>query len=219
MNRQDHPDLQDRVARLTPGQRECLQLVNDHATSKEIARQLGISRHTVDMRLRGAIQTLGVSSRREAAIVFRAATQAEPDINPYQPSSYQASHVDGDASPSPEAVQELTPGRHGEEPLTWYGEDRLEDAQEAEPAPFFTRPSAARPPQQEPAMLADAAVWQSVPFAPERAGPVAGARLWGGTNDLNTMQRVGAILVIAIGAMLAFGMLLSGIQALAQLRS
>ena len=54
-------DLGARVARLTTGQRECLDLVDDHATSKEIARQLGISRHTVDARLRAAIQTLGVS--------------------------------------------------------------------------------------------------------------------------------------------------------------
>jgi DNA-binding CsgD family transcriptional regulator len=52
---------------LTPGQVDCLLLVGQHFTSKEIALSLRISRHTVDQRVRLAMQTLGVKRRGEAA--------------------------------------------------------------------------------------------------------------------------------------------------------
>jgi DNA-binding CsgD family transcriptional regulator len=55
------------VQRLTPGQLECLQLVNQHLSSKEIAVELGISSHTVDQRIRQALQILGVERRAQAA--------------------------------------------------------------------------------------------------------------------------------------------------------
>nr|WP_314442483.1 helix-turn-helix transcriptional regulator [uncultured Sphingomonas sp.] len=57
----------DRCARLSRGQLEVLRLVNRHLSSKEIAAELGISSHTVDQRVRGAIRTLGVARRSEAA--------------------------------------------------------------------------------------------------------------------------------------------------------
>jgi DNA-binding NarL/FixJ family response regulator len=41
-----------RVTLLTDAERDCLRLVFQHMTSKDIARQLGGSPHTVDMRLR-----------------------------------------------------------------------------------------------------------------------------------------------------------------------
>ena len=44
-------------------------------------------------------------------------------------------------------------------------------------------------------------------------------RLWGGANDLTSSQRMVGILVVMILAMLAFGMFLSGIQALVLIRS
>lgn len=56
------------VGRLSDGQKECLRLVIAHKTSKEIARQLGISSHTVDQRLRYAIRTLGARTRMQAAL-------------------------------------------------------------------------------------------------------------------------------------------------------
>jgi len=55
------------VERLTTRQRDCLRLVLHHKQSKEIGRELGISPMTVDNHFRNAIQTLGVSSRLEAA--------------------------------------------------------------------------------------------------------------------------------------------------------
>jgi DNA-binding CsgD family transcriptional regulator len=56
-----------RIARLTAGQLDCLRLVNEHLSSKEIAAELQISPHTVDQRIRGALHILGVERRSQAA--------------------------------------------------------------------------------------------------------------------------------------------------------
>ena len=53
--------------RLTEKQKECLRLVLHRNSSKEIASELGISPHTVDARLKGALKTLRTVSRFEAA--------------------------------------------------------------------------------------------------------------------------------------------------------
>lgn len=59
-----------KVARLTEKQRQCLQLVVMRKSSKEIARELGISKPTVDQRIANARQILGARNRDEAAIMF-----------------------------------------------------------------------------------------------------------------------------------------------------
>jgi DNA-binding CsgD family transcriptional regulator len=56
--------------RLTPGQRDVLALVAQYKSSKEIARLLSISPHTVDQRLKRVQAILGVASRFEAARLF-----------------------------------------------------------------------------------------------------------------------------------------------------
>jgi DNA-binding CsgD family transcriptional regulator len=77
-----------RVARLTAGQLDCLRLVNDHLSSKEIAAQLDISPHTVDQRIRGALHILGVERRSQAArIVARYGGE-------YQRLIHQSPHID-----------------------------------------------------------------------------------------------------------------------------
>jgi DNA-binding CsgD family transcriptional regulator len=76
--------------RLNDGQRDCLRLVLAHHNSKEIARQLGVSPHTVDQRLRTAMRILNVQSRFEAAREF-AAIDVEDG---YQPLIYQMSDVE-----------------------------------------------------------------------------------------------------------------------------
>ena len=88
----------DRIARLSEGQRQCLELVNQHLSSKEIALQLGISPHTVDQRVRQALQVLGVEKRREAARMVATATPREDD-RPYQRLIHQAPY--SDAPPAP----------------------------------------------------------------------------------------------------------------------
>lgn len=76
-----------RVARLTRGQLDCLQLVNKHLSSKEIAAELGISSHTVDQRIRQALGILGVERRNQAARIV--AEYAEP----YQRLIHQSPYI------------------------------------------------------------------------------------------------------------------------------
>lgn len=57
----------DDPLRLTDRQIDCLRLVGQGLSSKEIAAELGISHHTVDLHLKRAIRTLGVATRRDAA--------------------------------------------------------------------------------------------------------------------------------------------------------
>ena len=90
----------DPVSRLTPGQLDCLRLVDQHLSSKEIAVELGISSHTVDQRIRGALQTLGVERRSQAArMVART-------LGPYQRLIHQSPHIEGpsDSAQFDEAV-------------------------------------------------------------------------------------------------------------------
>jgi DNA-binding CsgD family transcriptional regulator len=88
-----------RVQRLTKGQLDCLRLVDQHLSSKEIAVELGISPHTVDQRIRQALQTLGVERRSQAA---RLVAQCS---GPYQRLIHQSPHIPGNAqSGHPEAA-------------------------------------------------------------------------------------------------------------------
>ena len=84
--------IADRVARLSAGQLDCLRLVHQHLSSKEIAAELQISPHTVDQRIRGALHILGVERRTQAArIVAR-------HSGPYQRLIHQPPYVEPDAS-------------------------------------------------------------------------------------------------------------------------
>jgi len=60
---------------------ECLLLVQEHLTSKEIAARLGISSHTVDQRMREALKVLGVERRIEAAKIV---ARSKPDVRLFQ---------------------------------------------------------------------------------------------------------------------------------------
>ena len=80
------------VARLSHGQIECLLLVDQHHNSKEIAARLGISPHTVDQRIRGALEKLGVERRGEAARMVAAALG--PDDAAYQRLIHQSPYID-----------------------------------------------------------------------------------------------------------------------------
>lgn len=81
----------ERLARLTEAQRTCLRMVFMHMSSKDIARELGISHHTVDQRLKAAIQTLGVENRIQAARLLARHEGGEA----YQPLVYQSPDIAG----------------------------------------------------------------------------------------------------------------------------
>ncbi len=60
----------ERWERLTAKQRACLDLLLARHTSKQIARQLGISKDTVDQRITAARKTLGAADRNETAMAY-----------------------------------------------------------------------------------------------------------------------------------------------------
>ncbi|RVT94172.1 response regulator transcription factor [Sphingomonas crocodyli] len=73
------------IDRLSDRQKECLRLVWRHQSSKDIARQLGISPHTVDDYLRKAIRTLDAADRIDAAWRLHEAENGTPQSLMLQP--------------------------------------------------------------------------------------------------------------------------------------
>lgn len=81
----------DPLQGLTAKQREVLDLLIEHQTSKEISRKLGISPHTVDQRIMLARAKLNVGTRSEVAQAYRRLLQAHRETaapTPYRESIY-----------------------------------------------------------------------------------------------------------------------------------
>lgn len=95
--------MQESLPALSDGEKQCLRLVAQGFNSKEIARQLHISEHTVDQRLRVALRKFEVPTRKEAARLFVAIDRDAPQIGTYQPLIYQPAPLaaDPDIAPSP----------------------------------------------------------------------------------------------------------------------
>lgn len=85
---------------LTAKQREVLDLLIQHKTSKEISRLLGISPHTVDQRIMLARGKLGVASRGEVAHAYRSLLET------YEQPVYQLSHIGFPPLPAENSGQE-----------------------------------------------------------------------------------------------------------------
>jgi DNA-binding CsgD family transcriptional regulator len=96
---------QAKVARLTDKQRECMRLVVMRKSSKEIARELGIAKPTVDQRVANARQILGARNRDEAAIMFARGDQ-QYDRVIYDPTRVPADQFFAESS-IPEARQDF----------------------------------------------------------------------------------------------------------------
>lgn len=92
------------LSKLSEGQRQCLRLVLAHKSSKDIARALGISSHTVDQRLKVAMKTLGASTRVEAA-----QRHAELEAQ-YQPLVYQSPDIARTGAPPTIGASADAPG-------------------------------------------------------------------------------------------------------------
>jgi len=170
--------------RLNGGQRDCLRLVLAHLNSKEIARELGVSPHTVDQRLRTAMRILNAQSRFEAARIF-AALDRENTYHPliYQPSAVEPVSNNGKLEPSA-------------------GRVRSEKASNNEDVANADGGGAAM-------------AWQQSEI---RHRPLPIPRYRGEKNRLAAVERLGWILVIAIGAALSFGGLIAGLEALSRLK-
>jgi DNA-binding CsgD family transcriptional regulator len=125
-----------KVTRLTAKQRECMRLVVLRKSSKEIARELGIAKPTVDQRITNARQILGARNRDEAAIIFARGTTE------YDRVIYDSARVCGEASladmPTLETRQEL--GLRLDEPAMAYG-DITEQQSKFRPGFQWSHPS------------------------------------------------------------------------------
>lgn len=197
------PDpMSDLVAQLTAGQRDCLRLVYRHMTSKDIARALDISPHTVDMRLRTAMRTLAVASRIDAA---RLLVESEGELTLYQPLIYQAPDVAEDDG----AVTIGSPASTTD--------DDFADQQFSPRFSLDHEPPAGGPPRPAGASLSydDA---KTIDFR-RRASDAEATELlpWGRRNTLTPGARLAWIAGIAIGSALGFGAIVGALEALKNL--
>lgn len=184
----------ERCSELSSGQLEVLRLVNRHLNSKEIAGSLGISSHTVDQRVRGAIRRLGVSRRSEAArlvdsydrstgSIIAEEAGAAPSQAPYQRLIHQLPDIDAQADQPQNDGAVSFQIRHADR-TGGVGARRLETEQRTvRPGPLLFP-------------------W-STPQQPSNGWPVG--------------KRLAAILSIAIGASFSAGMFLAGLESLARL--
>jgi DNA-binding CsgD family transcriptional regulator len=207
------PNLPPELGLLTDGQRDCLRLVYNHMTSKDIARVLGVSPHTVDMRLRTAMKTLAVGSRIEAArllVQHEAGGEVMPDS--YQPLIYHTP----DVAPGPDSAILGSPASNG-----------VSDSAHHDQGPRFSPvvdPIAGGPPRMALASVSfDTELptsWAGAAATDPGTGarPLAGSVPWGKKNDLSIGARLGWIVLIAIGSALAFGSILGAIAALKTLQ-
>lgn len=90
---------------LTAKQREVLDLVLSHKSSKEIARTLSISPYTVDQRITAARQKLGASTRGELARTYSRLLEI------CEETAYDFPHVEADDFPlqTPDRDQRVDP--------------------------------------------------------------------------------------------------------------
>jgi hypothetical protein len=168
-----------------------LRLVNRHLSSKEIAAELGISSHTVDQRVRGAIRTLGVARRSEAARLIDLYEKAGgQELEPpsvaepaYQCLIHQPPHIDAE----PDQVQSegavSSQIRHADR-TGGTGTERLETEQST--------------PRSRSSLLP----WST----PQQA-----------RNAWSVGQRLAVVAGVAIMSSFSVGMLLAGLESLSRL--
>jgi DNA-binding CsgD family transcriptional regulator len=179
----------DRVSRLTEQQRICLRHVYAHKTSKEIAPLMGIEPGSVDQHIKAAMRTLGVGDRRTAARLL-------------------ADHEGLDAAPRPQLRMPI-------QPLVYQSPDiaSLLD-------PSTMGPPIESGPQRFIGLPGDTMREEQAGFSFVRPGGAPTLPLPIGNNrpsDLNWLLRLVWIVAIAIGVAVAFGGLVSGVEALVRL--
>ena len=102
----------DRIQKLTEAQRVCLRMVLMHLSSKDIARELGISPHTVDQR--HAHGDPGARRREPASKPARILAKYEGP-NTYQSAVYQTSHVAPAPIPATVGLSDIHGVRQGDD--------------------------------------------------------------------------------------------------------
>jgi len=200
------------LATLSEGQRACLRLVYQHMTSKDIARLLGVSPHTVDMRLRTAMRTLSVASRIEAArLLVHDELGSEPASDAYQPLIYQSPEIVPEAE-TPNLASPVSARDGGFDP-TSHPDPRPDVGPPASGPPRLAGASVPFQEDYSPGGIAALAVDPGAGTQP--LGETLKSNLpWGRRNDLSVGVRLAWILFIAIGSALGFGAVLAAMAAL-----
>lgn len=175
---------------LTSGERACLELVAEHLQSKEIARKLGISRHTVDARLKAACAKLGTTSRFVAARMLSGAPPGVPDVTVTPASTnltYERSEL---PRPDDDAKRGASAGQ-GDGPGDLRQKDSLEPVSQGDSG--------------------NGRSWlePSHPFA----------KFLGAENRDSIGRRLFYIFAIAIGTAVAFGVLVNGLAGISRMFS
>jgi DNA-binding CsgD family transcriptional regulator len=178
----------DRVAKLSGAQCDCLRLVAEHRSSKEIARLLMISPHTVDQRLKRAANILAVDSRFEAARMF-ASYERENGLSRrlYESLVYQSP----DLPHTPEAVQMVEPPSE-QDPM---GGSKASSTLHEVQASYFGMFEPRSKPRTLSSILSQS----------------------GYENDLSTTWRLFAVLVIMLAGVFGFAMLVSVVEGLSRI--
>ncbi|WP_082657450.1 helix-turn-helix domain-containing protein [Sphingopyxis sp. A083] len=178
------------IGSLSAGEIDCLKAVGEGLASKEIARVLGLSPHTVDARLKSACAKLDTKSRFVAAKIW----------------AESAGAVDG-------AVAAAASTNLVYEKFDLPDSDRLADKGASAGDGVGPDDLEQRDRQVGGAGSAsdDAAAWL------EPSHPIA--TFFGGENGLSIWWRLVIILAIAIGASIAFGVLLNGYAGVSKLLS
>ena len=200
--------LPPELAQLTDGQRDCLRLVYQHMKSKDIARSLGVSPHTVDMRLRTAMKTLSVGSRIEAARLLVQQEAGGVDIDTYQPLIYH----------TPDVVSSAESATFGS-PASTETDDLAHQGSQLRFSPNVD-PNGSGPPRETLASMAQGTAHPSswagagVTRTDTSTRPLAGSLPWGKKNTLSVGARIGWIFGIAVGSAMAFGAILAALASL-----
>lgn len=179
-----------RLARLTDGQRDCLRLVGQYLSSKEIARRLDISPHTVDQRLKRATLLLELPTRFEAARLymkhFGSDASSEQDEMVYDPLVYQRPEL-------------AIPQEYGTYRSSLGNRDRSGDGASDELHEYQERYFAGVGRTQEPASL-----WSQIVGVQHE-------------NSLSVQARLAIMAAIAFCAVLGFAALISVAEGLSRL--
>ena len=189
------------TTRLSEKEIDCLRGVAELKSSKQIARELDVSSHTVDARLKRAIAKLGAADRFDAARMFQAIEDSENTRTPENPPSSAVPEV---RDTSDEVVRTLV-----------YQTPDVPDSAGSGPQ-AFPSPDGAGGDGNDSTRLRDSA------FAADWADhssylPIPRHR--GERNELTALQRLGWIVAIAVGSVVIFGGLMGGLSALSTLFS
>lgn len=144
----------DRFDRLTERQRQCLRLVRDQLSSKEIGLRLGLDAGTVDQHLKAAMRTLGVARRGLAAIALEAHERGTP------PPARETLDIQSPdiAEPPPSVMLGPSTRRGGDGPA-------LTETVLREHYPAFEHVAGHRPPflpQESGGSRNDLSIWQTI---------------------------------------------------------